>query len=299
MRIACLQFDPQVGDVKNNFTKADAILAKAKPEDLDLLVLPEMAFSGYNFSSLEQITPYLEPTTSGVTSSWARTAALRHNCIVTVGYPEKVGDLSSGSTNPKCYNSTVTMDKDGKTIANYRKSFLYYTDETWAHEGSGFFDGDIEGLGTVAMGICKYSAHRFIGMDLNPYKFETPWNACEFACHVLQKKANLVIMSMAWLTRQDQLPYSLLAREPDMDTISYWISRLKPIIEASRTEEIIIVLANRCGAEGESTYAGTSTILGIKGGEVNVYGILGRGEEKLLIVDTDQHPMAKIISGTK
>ncbi|CCD34090.1 hypothetical protein BofuT4_P105170.1 [Botrytis cinerea T4] len=79
MRIACLQFDPQVGDVKNNFTKADAILAKAKPEDLDLLVLPEMAFSGYNFSSLEQITPYLEPTTSGVTSSWARTAALRHN----------------------------------------------------------------------------------------------------------------------------------------------------------------------------------------------------------------------------
>lgn len=51
------------------------------------------------------------------------------------------------------------MDKDGKTIANYRKSFLYYTDETWAHEGSGFFDGDIEGLGTVAMGICKYSAH--------------------------------------------------------------------------------------------------------------------------------------------
>ncbi|TEY66787.1 hypothetical protein BOTCAL_0132g00200 [Botryotinia calthae] len=289
MRIACLQFDPQVGDVKNNFIKADAILAKAEPEDLDLLVLPEMAFSGYNFSSLEQITPYLEPTTSGVTSSWARTTALKHNCIVTVGYPEKA-DSSSGSTNPECYNSAVTVDKEGKTIANYRKSFLYYTDETWAHEGSGFFDGDIKGLGTVAMGIC---------MDLNPYKFETPWNTCEFACHVLQKKANLVIMSMAWLTRQDQLPYGLLAREPDMDTISYWISRLKPIIEASRTEEIIIVLANRCGTEGEATYAGTSTILGIKDGEVNVYGILGRGEGKLLIVDTDEHPVGKIISGPK
>ncbi|TGO55253.1 hypothetical protein BCON_0094g00020 [Botryotinia convoluta] len=290
MRIACLQFDPQVGDVTNNFTKADAILAKAKPEDLDLLVLPEMAFSGYNFSSLEQITPYLEPTTSGVTSSWARTTALKYNCVVTVGYPEKVDEASSNRSNPECYNSTVTVDKEGKTIANYRKSFLYYTDETWAHEGSGFFDGNIRGLGTVAMGIC---------MDLNPYKFETPWTTCEFACHVLQKKANLVILSMAWLTRQDQLPYGLLANEPDMDTISYWITRLKPIIGASSNEEIIIILANRCGTEGEATYAGTSTVLGIKDGEVNVYGILGRGEKKLLIVNTDERPMAKIISGTK
>ncbi|TGO68921.1 hypothetical protein BOTNAR_0018g00440 [Botryotinia narcissicola] len=261
MRIACLQFDPQVGDVANNFTKAYAILAKAEPEDLDLLVLPEMAFSGYNFSSLEQITPYLEPTTSGVTSSWARTTALKYSCVVTVGYPEKVDDALSRSSNPECYNSTVTVDNEGKTIANYRKSFLYYTDETWAHEGSGFYCGIIKGLGTVAMGIC---------MDLNPYKFETPWSTCEFACYVLQKKANLVILSMAWLTRQDQLPY-----------------------------EIIVILANRCGTEGEATYAGTSTVLGIKDDEVNVYGILGRGEEKLLIVDTDEHPMAKIISGTK
>ena len=46
MRIGCLQFAPQVGDVDNNLTRADAVLSKAKPEDLDILVLPEMAFSG-------------------------------------------------------------------------------------------------------------------------------------------------------------------------------------------------------------------------------------------------------------
>lgn len=49
MRIACLQFSPQVGDIDNNLNRADAVLNKAKPEelqDLDLLVLPEMAFSG-------------------------------------------------------------------------------------------------------------------------------------------------------------------------------------------------------------------------------------------------------------
>jgi predicted amidohydrolase len=49
MKIACLQFAPQVGDVDNNLNRADAVLNKASVEDLadlDLLVLPELAFSG-------------------------------------------------------------------------------------------------------------------------------------------------------------------------------------------------------------------------------------------------------------
>jgi protein N-terminal amidase len=35
-----------VGDVNNNLNRADAVLSKANPEELDLLVLPELAFSG-------------------------------------------------------------------------------------------------------------------------------------------------------------------------------------------------------------------------------------------------------------
>ena len=49
MRIACLQFDPQVGDVDNNLHRADAVLDRVSPEDLDgldLLVLPELALTG-------------------------------------------------------------------------------------------------------------------------------------------------------------------------------------------------------------------------------------------------------------
>lgn len=49
MRIGCLQFGPHVGDIDNNLNRADAVLAKANQDDLDsldLLVLPEMAFSG-------------------------------------------------------------------------------------------------------------------------------------------------------------------------------------------------------------------------------------------------------------
>jgi predicted amidohydrolase len=41
-----IQFNPQVGDVQNNIRRAEAILAEGDPKDLDLLILPEMAFSG-------------------------------------------------------------------------------------------------------------------------------------------------------------------------------------------------------------------------------------------------------------
>jgi protein N-terminal amidase len=46
MRIGCLQFAPVKGDVDNNLARADAVLLKANPQDLDVLVLPEMAFTG-------------------------------------------------------------------------------------------------------------------------------------------------------------------------------------------------------------------------------------------------------------
>ena len=111
VRIGCLQFAPQVGDVDNNLNRADSVLNRANSVDLDsldLLVLPEMAFSGmpclifshtnqtiadlylgYNFKSSQHIAPFLEPSGSGISSLWARTTALKHDCVVAVGYPEK------------------------------------------------------------------------------------------------------------------------------------------------------------------------------------------------------------------
>ncbi|KAH8882844.1 carbon-nitrogen hydrolase [Thozetella sp. PMI_491] len=289
-RIGCLQFAPQVGDVDNNLNRADSLLNRANSLDLDsldLLVLPEMAFSGYDFKSLQHITPYLEPSGSGITSLWARTTALKHDCVVAVGYPEKVDMSRSRSGAPEYYNSLIVVNGNGETVANYRKSFLYYTDETWALEGGGFFKGEIDSLGKVAMGIC---------MDINPYKFQAPWNKFEFAVHVQEVRANLVILSMAWLTQENSATFTPLTDEPDMETLSYWIQRLEPVIRKESEEEVIVVFCNRCGMEGETTYAGTSAVIGIQNGEVSVYGLMGRGVKELLVVDTELPPFAKLIN---
>ncbi|UKZ47559.1 hypothetical protein TrVGV298_001782, partial [Trichoderma virens] len=284
MRIGCLQFAPQVGDVDNNLNRADAVLSKANPEDLDILVLPELAFSGYNFKSLQDISPFLEPSGSGITALWARTMALKYNCTVLVGYPEKVDVSPNWPTGPEYYNSAIVVNGDGETIANYRKSFLYYTDESWALEGNrGFYDGYIPGLGNTSIGIC------------DPYKFEAPWHAFEFAFHVLEVESNLVIVSMAWMTREDRRHFSRMPNEPDMSTLTYWVTRLEPIIRSNNDDEIIVVFCNRTGIEDEATYAGTSAVIGIQEGEVKVYGLLGRGEKELLVVDTTNPPYAKMV----
>ncbi|KAI5806481.1 carbon-nitrogen hydrolase [Peziza echinospora] len=278
MRIACLQFNPQLGNIAHNLKRAEAIISRAEPMDLDLLVLPEMAFSGYNFKSLQEIGFHLEPTAAGPSTVWARSIARRLRCFVSVGYPEYTSGPPSNPQAMQRYSSAVLVSPQGNVVTNYRKSFLFSTDETWATEGQGFFAGDVPGIGNMAMGIC---------MDLNPYKFLAPFEKYEFANHVLQSGAELVVLSMAWLTAAP--PGSLMehAQVPDADTLAYWVQRLQPLIDHGNIHgrEITVVINNRVGTEGECNYAGTSVVLGITQGNVKVYGCLGRATEDLLVCD--------------
>ncbi|KAF5857149.1 Carbon-nitrogen hydrolase [Aspergillus alliaceus] len=290
MRIATLQLAPKLGDVEGNIRRANELLQKGKvlggvgvgveilkPE---ILVLPELALTGYNFPSLEAIRPYLEHAGKGPSAAWAREAARRYRCKVCVGYPEVEEDGSSKQET--YYNSLLVVDENGEVIHNYRKTFLYYTDETWATEGDakrGFrelaFGNQQEQQYQVAtsFGIC---------MDINPYKFATPFTTCEFANRVLDSKSQLVVLSMAWLTSMDREELDSLAGRPEMDTFNYWVQRFWPLLkkrlrhdvnfdgdDAETGKKTVIVFANRAGEEAgpEGTnpalYAGTSAIVAV------------------------------------
>ncbi|GKZ79345.1 carbon-nitrogen hydrolase [Aspergillus niger] len=301
MKVATLQFAPRLGDVDGNIKRANELLKNGKVVrgvgigvglDLlkpDVLILPELALTGYNFPSLEAIRPFLEPVGQGPSAQWARETAKCFNCKVCVGYPEVYrGDdaQQADSSNPTetCYNSLLVVDETGDIILNYRKSFLYYTDETWAAEGNpqqGYHQlsfpnssqSSVESQIATSFGIC---------MDINPYRFEAPFTAWEFANRVLDTKSELVILSMAWLTLLERNELDSLGDEPDLDTFNYWIQRFMPLIrkkmghetnfdgdDASHGKKIIIVFANRAGeepgAEGTNParYAGTSAIVAI------------------------------------
>ncbi|KAF2474235.1 N-terminal asparagine amidohydrolase-like protein [Lindgomyces ingoldianus] len=287
MKIACLQFAPELGKVQENIKRAEDILLRTHiPANLDWLVLPELAFSGYDFHSLEEIAPFLEPTTSGITTQWAIQTAALYKCHVTVGYPEIT------TTDPKTqYNSTVTVSPTGVILTNYRKAFLYYTDETWAIEGPSrnFFSGQLGGLGNVTLGIC---------MDINPYKFTAPWTDYEFANTALQAGSPLVCVSMAWLCHLTPEELMQNPTQADFATVAYWVERFQPFVEKSRDgQPVVVVLANRCGMEKEVCYAGSTTILKIDAGGVSLYETLGKLEEKCLVVDLNERPKFQVRSG--
>lgn len=135
----------------------------------------------------------------------------------------------------------------------------------------------------------------YVGTDINPYKLKAPWHAFEFAFHILEVRANLAIVTMAWLTGEDCEHFTQFPNEPDMEALTYWAQRLEPVIRDESRDEVIIVFCNRSGIEGDAVYAGTSAVIGIHQGEVKVYGLLGRGVKELLVVDTDDAPLGNLI----
>jgi protein N-terminal amidase len=248
---------------------------------------------GYNFSSIEAIRPYLEVQNEGPSAQWARRTASRLKCKVCIGYPEvSRNDTSTTESDSEkaetFYNSMLLFDETGKFVHNYRKRFLYYTDEIWASEGepewsfkslefnTGPTKMDADGLKLhvpTTFGIC---------MDINPYKFEAPFTEWEFANRVLDSQSHLVILPTAWLVADAAIVDSMPGQLPDMDTFNYWIRRFWPLIDkkinyskplegfSTPTEKnIVLIFANRTGFESgadiarDATYAGTSTIVTI------------------------------------
>jgi len=257
---------------------------------------------------LQAIAPFLEPTAAGPSTRWAARTAKRLRCTVAVGYPEAAEEGNFNTIFDKhitaeagtiAYNSLVFVSATGDVVAHYRKSFLYYTDETWAQEGQGFWAGvlPIGGNGQqikAAAGIC---------MDINPYKFEAPWTAYEFGNHAREARVKIVVISMAWLTRLNADELSSQVTVPDQDTINYWINRLSPLFEAHGSEtEALVICANRVGEEGtdprlgDVRYAGSSCVMGMtKGRRLRIWDMLGRAQEGVLMVDTETAPLYSII----
>lgn len=130
-------------------------------------------------------------------------------------------------------------------------------------------------------------------MDINPYKFLSPWTNYEFAQHVITSNAQLVILSMAWLTRLNKEELQELPLRPDNDTFSYWMERFFPLQNA-KGGPVFLVFANRCGVEDEACYAGTSSVISYRDGRGYIYDMLGKWDEQCMVVDLKQVKLERL-----
>ena len=139
MRIGFYQYRPLFGEVAKNL---DAVAAALEHAEADLIVLPELFASGYQFVSKDEVVQLAEPVPNGPTTRRLADIAKRRRMHLVAGLPERAGYA--------CYNSAVVVGPSG-FIGCYRKTHLFFEETLFFTPGdTGFQVWDI---GSAKLGV--------------------------------------------------------------------------------------------------------------------------------------------------
>ena len=142
MKVGFFQFDPQFGKIQHN---VDTIIQTIKSFQGDLLVVPELALSGYQFLSKEEAFELAEDVPSGTSCQQLVQALQGRGLHLVLGLAEREED--------RVYNSAVLIGPNGY-IGTYRKTHLFFEETLWFSPGnSGFQVWDI-GKAKVGLLVC-------------------------------------------------------------------------------------------------------------------------------------------------
>lgn len=125
-RVACAQIPLSIGDIAGNRTTYRTAVEAAARDGAQIVVLPELASSGYVFADRNELSSLAETRDGPTISEWANLAAAFDLTIVG-GFPEAAGDA--------IFNSAAVVDRTGLRGV-YRKAHL------WDSENAVFDRGD-------------------------------------------------------------------------------------------------------------------------------------------------------------
>ena len=142
MRVGYFQFNPVFGEVAHNL---DLITARLEQVDADLMVLPELFATGYQFTSQEEVSRLAEAVPDGPTTQRLLEIAARRKTTIVAGLAERTGT--------RYFNSAVVVGAKG-FLGCYRKTHLFFEETLFFSPGdSGFQVWDI-GAAKVGVMIC-------------------------------------------------------------------------------------------------------------------------------------------------
>lgn len=142
MKIAVYQYAPVFAERELNIDRLRSALSGV---DCDLLVLPELALTGYQFTSLEELSQLAEPVPDGDTCRAIEGLAREAGCHIVCGLPERAGD--------RFYNSVILVAPGGYA-GKYRKAHLFCDEKLWFTPGDTGFEVHQAGNVRVGMIIC-------------------------------------------------------------------------------------------------------------------------------------------------
>ncbi len=143
MIVGFVQYRPVRYDVAANVGQVERLLNGVKA---DLLVLPELANSGYMYASPKTLEPYSEPSDgSGPFLSALQSLATSTGALIVTGLSERA---------PKeLYNSAVAVSKSG-VVALYRKTHLFADEQDLFVPGDSGFNVFEYGGVRIGMMVC-------------------------------------------------------------------------------------------------------------------------------------------------
>ena len=156
IKVVQVQMNPIRKDTLASLAAASHHLQNFSAADnIDLVIFPELCFSGYFFADHEDVAPVLEYSNEGPTFDFCSAQAIRLESYVICSYPEKDRLLEKTS-----YISQMVIGPDGALLKSYRKHLLWLVhDPAWATAGPGWETFDLKNrqgvVLKVGLGVCN------------------------------------------------------------------------------------------------------------------------------------------------
>lgn len=249
VRVAVVQFEPHVGveNLKANALAVEERLIAAADNGADLIVLPELATTGYVFENRAEAYDHSEPVPGGRSlEMFARVASERSLYVVGNVVEESEGRL---------YDTAVLVGPDGY-IGRYRKTHLWNTEKLWftpGDEGYQVFDTPI---GRIGLLVC--------------------WDIWfpETARIVTQMGADIICIPTGWVWTP-----------PPLYDASGVCMAAHLTYTAAHVNNVFIATADRIGQERGAGFMGNSLIAGTTGWPID--RIAGPDEDTIIYADID------------
>lgn len=249
VRVAVVQFEPRVGveNLKVNALAVEQRLTAAADGGAGLIVLPELATTGYVFETREEAYAHAEAVPDGPTvESFVRIAAERN--VYIVGCVAERDGVT-------LYDTAVLVGPEG-FIGRYRKTHLWNTEKLWftpGNEGFAVYDTKI---GRIGLLVC--------------------WDIWfpETARIVAQMGADIICIPTGWVWTP-----------PPLYDASGVCMAAYLTMTAAHANNVFIATADRIGQERGAGFMGNSLIAGTNGWPID--RIAGPDEDTIIYADVD------------
>lgn len=124
MRLGVFQFKPERLNINANLQKISKAVSQFP--DLDIIVFPELATSGYLFESKKELLSVAEKVPNGAISETLLSLSRKTDTLLVLGLPEREGK--------NVFNSAVAYFPDGSTLT-YRKIHLFDREKFYFEPG--------------------------------------------------------------------------------------------------------------------------------------------------------------------